>query len=372
MVSRRTADAIASVLGGGHAPFSAWNVTAREVIDGCIAHEVAGLMVEGLVGRRDWPREILDELTRRISSDAAIELLRRRELATVLDAVGSCGIEPILIKGAALAYTVYNAPYCRPRMDTDLLIRHTHIGAVRDAMSRLGYTASVLCEGEAIFCQFEMCRFDEFGVEHVCDFHWKISTQPVFADVLTYDELRQRKVGVPALGPHAVASGPIDALLLACVHPVMHHRNAERMLWMYDIHLLASSLAEADLLTFAALASEKKVARICAHALRSAQRLFHTRLPESVMRGLGTAGDEASAEYLAAGRRWHDELLSSLRSLPGVTDRLRLLREVLFPSPSYMFGAYRLTHHRLGLVLLPALYLHRHLHGAWKICSGRK
>ncbi|HUP39586.1 MAG TPA: nucleotidyltransferase family protein [Vicinamibacterales bacterium] len=371
-MSRRTGDAIASVLGGGRVAFRAWNVTAREVIDACIAHEVTGLMVERLAGRRDWPGEIRDELTRRIAGEAAIELVRRRELARVLDAVGACGIQPILIKGAALAYTVYNAPYCRPRMDTDLLIRYTDISAVREAMSRLGYTASVLCEGEAIFCQFEMCRLDEFGVEHVCDFHWKISTQPVFANVLTYDELRQRAIDVPALGPHAVASGPMDALLLACVHPAMHHRNVERMLWMHDLHLLASSLPEADLLTFTALASEKKIARICAHALRSAQRLFHTRVPESVVRGLDRAGAEPSAEYLAAGRRWHDELRSSLRSLPSVTDRLRLLREVLFPSPSYMFGAYRLTSHRLGVVLLPALYLHRHLHGAWKICSGRK
>ena len=123
---------------------------------------------------------------------------------------------------------------------------------------------------------------------------------------------------------------------------------------------------------FAALARAKRVARICAYALRSAEELFGTRVPDSVVHCLGAAGAEASAEYLAVDRRWHHELMSSLRSLPDATGRLRLLREVLFPSPSYMFDAYGLNTHRLGVLLLPALYLHRSLHGAWKICSGRK
>jgi hypothetical protein len=371
-VSARTVDAIVSVLGGDRVPFAAWRVTTRDVLDACIEHDVAGLMVGRLAGRDDWPVEILEELTRHVSADAAIELLRRRELSSVLEAVGASGVEPILVKGAALAYTIYGAPHCRPRADTDILIRRQDVDAVRNAMARLGYATSVMCDGEALFCQFEMCRHDEFGVEHVCDFHWKISTQPMFADVLTYDELRRRAIDIPALGPRAVAAGPLDALLLACVHPVMHHRNAQRTLWTYDVHLLASRLSAAELLTFAMLASEKRVAHICAQALRTAHRLFNTSVPDPVMRRLDAAGAEASAEYLVGNRRWHDELMSSLRSLPSTRHRLRLLREVLFPSPAYMFDAYRLNDNRLGPLLLPALYLHRNLHGAWKICSGRK
>lgn len=370
-MSAPAVDAIVSVLRGDSVPFSAWQASARDVVDACIEHEVAGLVVDGLAARTDWPAAIREELTRHVSGDAAIELLRRRELAGVLESVGAAGVEPILIKGASLAYTMYRAPYCRPRVDTDLLILRKDVDAVRDAMTRRGYTTAVLCEGEDLFCQFEMSRCDEFGVEHVCDFHWKISTQPVFADMLSWDELRRRAIPIPALGPRALAAGPVEALLLACVHPVMHHRNAHRTLWMYDIHLLASGLSDADLLAFTALASQKKVARICAQALRNARALFGTAVPDLVVHRMDAAGAEASAEYLAVGRRWHDELLSSLRNLPGMGPRLRLLRDVLFPSPQYMFDTYRLSH-GLGAWLLPALYLHRNLHGVWKICSGRK
>ena len=77
-----------------------------------------------------------------------------------------------------------------------------------------------------LFSQFEMQKVDGFGVCHVFDMHWKISTQPVFDSVLTYGEMLPRAQPVPALGPHAMTAGLVDALLLACIHPVMHHQNA--------------------------------------------------------------------------------------------------------------------------------------------------
>jgi hypothetical protein len=81
---------------------------------------------------------------------------------------------------------------------------------------------------------------------------------------------------------------------------------------------------------------------------------------------------EASAAYLHAGRRWHHELASSVRALPGWRDRLGLLRDVLVPSPRYMFALYGLRATRVGAILLPALYLRRGLRGMWKVVTRRK
>jgi hypothetical protein len=80
--------------------------------------------------------------------------------------------------------------------------------------------------------------------------------------------------------------------------------------------------------------------------------------------------EEPSAVYLQPARRWRHEMASNIRGLPRWTARFRLLREVLFPSARYMARAYRLS--RPGLVLLPALYVHRCAYGAWKILVGRK
>jgi hypothetical protein len=276
---------------------------------------------------------------------------------------------PILIKGTPLAYSAYDTPACRPRSDTDLVIRESEVDAARRVLAARGYRTTVHCND--LFSQFEVQQEDVFGVTHVFDVHWKISTQPVFADLLTYDELLQRSEPVPALGAHALAAGAVDALLLACVHPVMHHRNVERPLWIYDIHLLASRLTVGDVESFVDRARQKRMATVCASGLRMAREMFGTEVPDAVFRQLSSIG-EPSAAYLDHGRRWHDELASSVCGLSSWRSRLRLLREVMFPGPHYMLGAYGLNQNPLGALLLPALYVHRNVHGVWKILSGRK
>jgi hypothetical protein len=101
--------------------------------------------------------------------------------------------------------------------------------------------------------------------------------------------------------------------------------------------------------------------------------MFRTPLPAGILDSLEAPGPpEPSTEYLASERRWHHETLASLRALPRVSDRVRMLRDVLLPSPAYMLGAYGVRAKPLGPWLLPALYVHRNLRGAWKILAGKK
>jgi hypothetical protein len=228
-----------------------------------------------------------------------------------------------------------------------------------------------MSSGELVFCQFQMIRSDRFGVEHVFDVHWRISMQTLFANVLTYEEIAAAAVPLARLGAHArTASGP-HTLMLACIHPVMHHRNQERLIWLYDIDRLVRRLAEADLHRFATLAVDKRVSSICAQQLEAARGRFGTPSLQPVMTILTTSSaGEPSAVYLRPERRWHHELFWNIRGLGGWKDRVRLLREVFLPDAKYMLEAYHLPSR--GMVLLPALYVHRCLNGAFKILAGRK
>ncbi len=319
----------------------------------------------------EWPGALRAALSQRARAHAVEELLRGAETRTVVEALARARVRPILIKGTPLAYTVYDTPALRPRSDTDLLIAAIDIDVAREALTSLGYVMTVHCSD--LFSQFEVQKTDRFGVQHAFDVHWSISTQPVFAGLLTYDELLARAVSVPALGEAAIAPRAVDALLLACVHPVMHHRNVERVLWIYDVHLLASMLSPAEFAELAGLARTKEVAGVCAHQLRLAQSAFGTVVPAAVFARLERAGEtEPSAAYLAPGRKWLDELFSSVRGLRSAGDRVRLVRDVLFPSPHYILGTYGLRGKEFGPLLLPVLYMHRNVRGLWKIVSGQK
>jgi len=364
---------LSSILAGAAVNWPSLRMTAREFLDACAFHEVSALVHTRtchLSGDREWPAEVRDTLAGLARGETAREMVRCADVTGVIDALAKAGVRAIVFKGTALAYTVYEAPVERPRLDTDILIDHRDRDAARRTLERLGYTAPPYCE--ELFAQFQMERTDRFGLRHVIDVHWKISTQRMFADVLSYREMLRRAVPVPALGAAALAPSHADALLLSCVHPAMHHQNAERILWMYDTHLLAARLQPADFIDWAHCAREKRVAAVCAHHLRLVRAAFGTRVPDAVMTVLAAAADEPSAEYLASQRRWHHELASSIRALPRVGDRVTLVRHVLLPSPEYMLAAYGLRDKPLAPWLLPALYVHRGVRGAWKILAGKK
>ena len=201
--------------------------------------------------------------------------------------------------------------------------------------------------------------------------HWKISTQAIFAEVLTYDELLAEAVPVPSLGARARAAGHVHALLLACIHPVMHHRNSERLLWLYDIHLLASRLPEADLDRFAQLAIARQRRQHLPASTRAQRRAVrHARAGASPGEPRGAWRSGTVGVVLQHDRRWHNELASSLNGLPRWRDRARLLREVILPPPGYLLKMYGLT--PSAFIFLPGLYTHRCLRGLFRILTGRK
>ena len=358
---------------GSSTRWLALGITERELLDICEGEELYGLVQHRLSQSpyaREWPVMIQDVLSRVARRETAKELLHAVEVRAVLDALAAAGIPAVLLKGTPLAYTVYPLPACRPRSDTDLLVRPEDVSVARRVLASLDYRTTVYCDD--LFSQFEMQKVDSYGVLHVFDFHWKISTQPAFADVLTCHELLARAQPVPALGVHAIAAGPLDALLLACIHPVMHHRNVERVLWTYDIHLLASRLTETEWERFTSLALDKKIAAVSAERLRLARSLFDTRIGPEVTRQLCAARREPSAEYLGQDRRWHHELISSIRGVATWRDRLGLLSKVLFPGGNYMLAAYGLVGKPFGRLLLPILYVHRNVRGTWRILAGNK
>jgi hypothetical protein len=348
-------------------------MTAGEFLDACACHEVTALVharARDLSSDCDWPAEVRATLAGLARAETAREMVRCAVITDVVDALAIAGVRPILFKGTALAYAVYRTPIERPRLDTDILIDEADRDTTRRVLESLGFIAPPYCED--LFSQCQMARTDGFGLRHVIDVHWKISTQQMFADVLSYGEMMHGAVAIPALGTAALGPSLVDALLLSCIHSAMHHQNAERILWVYDTHLLAARLTAADVIEFGRRAREKRVAAVCAYHLRLARAAFGTRVPDALVAELAAIVDEPSAEYLASHRRWHHDLASSIRALPRVGDRVTLMRRVLLPSPAYVLAAYRLRDKPLARWLLPALYVHRGVRGAWKVLAGKK
>jgi Uncharacterised nucleotidyltransferase len=306
----------------------------------------------------DWPAALRSAIVERARQHAIVEQLQRSELAAVVGELTTRSVRSIVLKGAALAYTHYPHPCLRPREDFDLLVHESRRNDAVDVLRARGYAPLEMITGELVTAQQTFGRHAGRGVRYTCDLHWRVSNRMAFSRLLPWDRLAAETRPIPALDACAEGLAPPHALLMACVHRVAHHFDPPTLIWLYDIHLLASSMSEEDAARFVALAVDSGLAAICARGLGLAQHHFRTTLPAAFDR-LAPAADEPLAAYLDQAFRPFDALISDLRALGGNRARWQLLREHLFPQSSYV----RAARPRMGSGPLPWLYARRIVRG---------
>lgn len=356
---------LAAGVAGAPVSFDGWSV--RDVLDAAQWHGVTGLLADRLAATGIDP-VLRQALQKRRVLETALDTLRRRELVRVLRALAGRDVHPVLLKGSALAGTLYPDPALRPRFDCDLFVRQKDVETVAAVLEAMGYRRPVQVSGDLVMHQVDYVRTDPSGIRHVLDFHWKLSNRQAVANVLTFDEVEASASAATGLDGLGRVPSPQHSLVLACTHRVAHHSAHERLIWLYDIHLLAERLEPGDVDGFIALTRQRSVTLICADGLQAAQRAFATRLPARMIERLTPAASgaaEASAALLTGEPTLAREMLSDFRAV-GWTERVRLLREHAFPSAQYMSAAYMVRNR----AWLPALYTHRLVRGAWRLLRG--
>lgn len=333
-------------------------------------HGLAGLL-HTRPAVRQWPTPARQYLREQATRHAMWELAHQHMLTQVLGALAEEGVEPILFKGTALAYSLYSEASQRIRSDTDLIVPSEAVEKVRLVLESQGFEPGVAMAGDFISYQSSHFRRGADGASHALDLHWRINNSELLAQLFSYQELRRAAVPLPALGPHALAAQPVHAMLLACMHRLTHkhnpyyvqgeaHYSADRLIWLLDIHLIADAFSAADWTQLLQLASDKGLRAVCADGMRRAQECFHTPCPEGVLAALDRPGSSAEpvAIYFQAGplrQRWMD-----FQALGSFTRRALFLRELFFPSPDYMRARFQ----NRSTWMLPWLYLRRSATGA--------
>ena len=187
------------------------------------------------------------------------------------------------------------------------------------AMARCGFTPASASAAATIGYQTSFARPASEGA-HELDVHWRIRDSEVLSRHFTYEELRADAVPLLALAPDAWAASPVHALLVACMHRGAHRHNryyvsgvpcsgGDRLIWMYDLHLLAESFTEHEWRSATDLAQIKGLRGICLDGLAQARECFATRIPDPVLAALAANGvRESASDYLTA-EPWRQQWL---------------------------------------------------------------
>lgn len=343
-------DLFCSALRGELPPWPGEGIDVDAVI--ARAHfQGVGVLLHGQASACHWPEEIVAALHQYALQQTMWELRHQHILHETLAALRGRQVEPVLFKGSALAYWLYREPGLRSRSDTDLIIPVADIGRTHEALLALGFQRHAGVSGEFASYQASYTKHTPEGSAHSLDLHWKINNSEVLSKLFTYDEMRESSRQLPQLAPNALGTSPPLSLALACMHRATHkvnpyydaqglaHHTADRLIWLYDIHLLAAAMQPHEWNEFLSLARAKGLRAVCLDGLLSARKCFRSEIPQEVLEALSQPGPaERPAQYLNSGRlrqSWMDIL-----ALPNTAARLRLMRELTFPPAAYMRSKY--------------------------------
>jgi hypothetical protein len=285
------------------------------------------------------------------------------DLAEVVAALGQEGIDTIVLKGGALARTVYGNPAQRPMVDLDLLVRQEQMAHAGDVLGTLGYHLSGSVPDSMVpFAQrfgggleWQRTRkgrvtrldvqFDLVGV----DWCWKAF--PVEPRVI-WEAARPLDLdGTPAL-----QLSPEDTLIHLCLHPALHHGYYCPIISYVDMdRLIAVSRPDFSWERLVERALRFQAKTVVYYGLQCAHQLLGTPLPDEVqralvpgpvqlrvLRSLAPLTPEAVLDAESEGLRGVGQVLL----YAALVDRIRyvgsMVRGILFPSREWLAVRYSL------------------------------
>lgn len=345
----------------------AWDAVAQAVE----AEALAPLLYRILRGRAIVPAALEARWQSAHQENFLRNTLRFHELGGALRRLAVVDVPVILLKGAALAETVYGGNIAaRPMADLDLLVHRADAPAALTALESLGYEAvdAEARGGAAIEFENEVMLRKPGRLETLLEVHWSLLDSPHYQALLPMPWFWDTALPVQVDGLDALSLGPEAQILHLCAHLALHH-GGRGLLWQHDIaevlhfyedrldwDLLLAKAVECDLLLslqqvlppiaegWAVPAPVAALERLsCLKPSQEETRVF----------GLLTAGDRPVA------RRFYADLATT----PGWRQRLRYGLISLFPEPSYMRERYHISHP----LLLPLYYPYRWLLG---LCSA--
>lgn len=292
---------------------------------------------------------------------------------------GSLPIQAIVLKGAALAATLYPSIALRPFTDLDILVPRDRLTEAVTALKSLGYT-DITREllpglnrllGHAVALAGSHARFSGSrlrGAVFPIEVHWNLVGGDSHWYTPSLAWFWEQAQEARLLNCRALVLSPTAHLLYLAAHLMLQHGGARaRLIWFYDLDLLIRQDGQAiEWDSLVKCAGQFHWDPALAAALNGARERFQSPVPDAVLaelssrrrigkatRHTGSDGNKNETDSRAA---WRSERLVRRRSAPVQTratstwaafssldnrTRFKLALGYFFPTPSYVRSRYR-------------------------------
>jgi hypothetical protein len=238
------------------------------------------------------PQEQMEVLRQAYYATAAMNARLLGELERVLEHLSVSGVPAIVLKGAALAETVYDSAALRPMADLDILVPRDGVIETARLLEPLGYRARPGPPGHSF--EYETRYSGEISLDRTApaggvmlDVHWHLLPHQWLHHATRLDvEALWRSAEPLTLGTvSALQLGPEDSLIHLCLH-AGYGQGYAYLLNLLDIDCLVRAHSDLDWARFIEWVRACQVRTPVCSGLGFARDLLGTPVPDLVLNEL--------------------------------------------------------------------------------------
>jgi hypothetical protein len=279
-----------------------------------------------------------------------------QELTRILNVLQQQQIPVVVLKGAALAATVYPEIGLRPMVDLDVLVPRKDIARSVEVMKEIGYCHSFaeLRPGYNVQYMHHISLRKISSPDIILEIHHSLITSEVdwVAPPLDWfwKETRQWSQSSHEQPPPGdtkmVQFSPVAHILYLAAHlTIQHELERSPLIWLYDLHLLLTCCT--DDISYDEMISraiELRWSSVVSMALERTVRCFDSQIPQGILTRLQEAQDAGIEQIIQQKTNPLTTRTShNLHKLARMNwrERIGLALVIIFPTPSYIQERYQ-------------------------------
>jgi hypothetical protein len=296
------------------------------------------IISESNIDRLMVPDNIWKRLESCYYTVAARNTLLSERLKEILSSFNQADIEVIILKGMALAQTIYNDIGLRPMYDIDILIHRDDLGLVKDKLNKLGYTNSSAYP-------------EDFHKDSIMvDVHWELMNvtrvscrRCVYS--LDMDKIWEDARSIEIEGKKVKVLSIEHCLMELCLHLYFHH-GLSGLIWSIDIaKVIEYYNNEIDWTKLIEDTNRYKIYRPVYYTLFYVKEILQTEFPGFVLDELKPKRqgklEKKFFDLILSGTSIENiRFLFTLSAIENLFDKVRFLKEIILPSPKVMISRY--------------------------------
>jgi len=302
------------------------------------------------------PSWIIESFRQGYYENLARNLTLFQELNKILKALNDHGIEVIVLKGAALLETIYRNPALRPLSDLDILVKRQDLSKAERCLLDLGYSIAGI--------EFSRWWAERFAGERLyvkgtdlpvyVDMHWYITNYVwIYNDRRQANRIWSRAQIVKIAGTNALSLSVEDLILHISIHFAKHLKF--RLIWLRDIGEIIRHYQERiDWKEIVTVSRQLGIEGVMYYTLKHTQELLKVRVPEKVIARFDSAQINTLEKkffnlHINSNEVEIDniKLLYQYFKIPKISEKIKFLFCLAFPSLAYMRKRYSIPKSRL-------------------------